>query len=476
MRALLSTTQHLLHLDLDTRAVTVLQNSAPEYYGITWKPGSDGLVLSHSGVDHATLQTLEDYAHSEQGWLSFPGGRTVGFLSAPHQIQWCSDGRVVTTNTGRNRLVAIDAGRPGHFQEAGLSDGRWDRLSLEGPFGDHLNSVFEADGRLYAMAHGYAQGSRLAIFSYPELQLLSVEPVPGRTGLHNIFVGDGLRLSCHSEAAALVDLARNEILWEAGTSIYTRGLAVTDDLVLVGESARTGRDLRRSSLSGLWVLDRRTWRTVDYFPLGPFGAVNEVRVIDVPDHAHHGTPLVDPDRLLETLAYETVRTERMTRSEAAAAALGQWRDFDLALGASEAGEGGWRHGRDGLTIMTRRPGRPQPWHFDYALEPGGHLSVIADYAGHGGDGDMIAFLMQLNDNGAQLSEWHERGSGWERQGVIVGSGLPAAGRARVHIVGERFELEVDGRLLHAQDLPSTASDRLCGLRWLTASVRPVGAN
>lgn len=472
MRVLVSTTQHLLHLDVETRGVTVLHSAEPEYYGITWKPGSDGLVLSHSGIDNATLLHLEAYAHSERGWISFPGGRTALFLSQPHQILWCSDDRVVTTNTGRNRLVALDVERPGHYQEAGLSESRWDRLALEGPFGDHLNSVFERDEKLYAVAHGHSTGSRLVVFSYPDMRLISADPVPGRTGLHNIYVEGSLQLSCHSEAASLVDLSGQTILWEAGTPIYTRGLAVTDKFVLVGESAKTGRDLRRSSLSGLWLIDRRTWRAVDYFALGPYGAVHEVRVIDVPDFAHHGTPLANPERLLADTAYERTRSDRLARSAAASASSAVWCDFDLLAGTNEADQDGWRHGAEGLTIVTRRRGGPCRWSVDYELRPGGHLSVIYDYDGKGGDTNMTALLMQARGNVADLEEWQESGSGWKQGALLAGGKLKSRGRLTVSIDANQIAIESEGRSVFQRALPAGVSDRHVGLRWTDASVRP----
>lgn len=472
MRVLVSTTKHVLHLDVEYRAVTVLRSDEPEYYGITWRPGSDGLVLSHSGVDHASMITLEDYALSEQGWLSFPGGSTMRFLSAPHQILWCSDGRVVTSNTGRNRLVALDMERPGYYQEAGLSESRWDRLGLEGPFGDHLNSVFERDGKLYAIAHGHSTGSRLAVFSYPDMRLISADSVPGRTGLHNIYVEGSLQLSCHSEAASLVDLGSQTILWEAGTPIYTRGLAVTDKWVLVGESAKTGRDLRRSSLSGVWLIDRRTWRAVDYFALGPYGAVHEVRVVDEPDFAHHGTPLANPERLLDHTAYEQMRSDRLARSEAASASSAIWRDFDLLSGSNEATQDGWRHGREGLTIVTRRRGAERRWSVDYELRPGGHLSVIYGYDGKGGDANMTALLMQPRGDVADLQEWQENGSGWKSGALLASGKLRSRGRLTVALEADQIAIESEGHTVIKRSLPAGAPDRHVGLRWIDASVRP----
>ena len=474
MRALVSTMQQLLHVDLATREVVVLDNDRPEYYGITWEPGSDALILSHSGIDNATLLSLEAYATSEKGWLSFPGGKTETFLSQPHQIQWCSDGRVVATNTGRNRLVAIDPRKRGQFQEAGLSESRWDRLGIGGPYGDHLNSVFEHDGKLYAIANGHAQGSRLAIFTYPDMTLVSSDPVPGRTGLHNIFVtSQGQQLSCHSEAAALVDLTSGSMIWEAGTPIYTRGMAATDDFIFLGESAKTGRDLRRSSMSGLWMIDRKTWRTSDYFPLGPYGAVHDVRIIDEVDHAHHGTPLRNAEQFRGTTAHDTFRKHKLARSEAAQATRRQWAGYDIVLGTAETDLAGWKHSHDGLTIATRQRSAADIWEFDYAIEPDGHLSVIVDYNGSGGDSGMTAFLAQSSGAKADLTEWREAGAGWTAVRGLQSQKLPTRGRAKITCKNGRFTMSVDNALVHSCTLPPSALAHLTGIRWLKASVRPV---
>lgn len=97
----------------------------------------------------------------------------------------------------------------------------------------------------------------------------------------------GTKISCHSENGSVIDLDTQLAVWESGAEIYTRGLAATQDYVLIGESQKTGRDLRRSSLGGIWILDRKSWKPVDHIYLGPYGAVNESRVLDVADDAHH---------------------------------------------------------------------------------------------------------------------------------------------------------------------------------------------
>ena len=128
MLALVATPRFLLLVDLESRRVSVIEDGRQEYYGITWRPGGDQLILSHSGLDNESLVDLESYALSEVGWISAGPLHSSRFLSQPHQILCGPDGRVICTNTGRNSVVVIDPARPGHYQETQLHPDRWDRL------------------------------------------------------------------------------------------------------------------------------------------------------------------------------------------------------------------------------------------------------------------------------------------------------------------------------------------------------------
>ncbi len=67
MKAVVSTPLYLLLVDIETHQVELIESDRPEYYGISWVPGSSELVLGHSGVDNATLRVLADYAMSRWG-------------------------------------------------------------------------------------------------------------------------------------------------------------------------------------------------------------------------------------------------------------------------------------------------------------------------------------------------------------------------------------------------------------------------
>jgi hypothetical protein len=484
--ALVTTTAHLVAVDLESRAVLPLESHRGEYYGISWFAGADELVCSHSGLNNADLVDIASYADSEKGWISAGTFNSRRFLSQPHQICCAGDGRVVCTNTGRNVITVLDPARPNTYQEAGLTEARWDRLSPEQAIGDHLNSVFLRGDRLFVIAHRHSKGSALGTFSYPELELLSIEPLDARTGLHNIWItGEGQRISCHSDAGSLIDLDARAALWESGAGGFTRGLAAGDDFVVVGDSRKSGRDLRRSSMSGLWLLDRRTWRTVDYICLGPFGCVNEVRLLDVPDHAHHGIPFAGLDRLLDRGPWQApaqaLAIERLESARLAHQAQALWSGYDQTLGSPETlPDGARRAGQDSLCLaLCHREPSPPSLSFDYALDaqPGtAHVSAVLGYAGTGNDTNMAALLQPTGPSEAALSAWRHDGKEWSRLPDIDIDKLPLTGTLEVSSSPAEAVLKVDGRQrvrVSAATLGLEDCSRGLGIRWWgQASVRP----
>ena len=478
--AIVATTRFLLIVDLEKKKVTPLEGHRPEYYGVSWQPGSMSLTLSHSGLDNASLVDISTYAQSEVGWISQGNVSSPPFLSAPHQVICASDGRVVSANTGRNVISVIDLAKPGHYQEAGISAARWDRLSLTNIIGDHLNSVYEKNGFLYVIAHRHSKGSALATFSYPDLKLIELKEVHNRSGLHNIWVNEERQqISCHSEAGSVIDLVTNEVLWAAGSPIYTRGLAATNEIVLVGESQKTGRDLRSGSMSGLWIIDRNTWKAIDYLCLGPYGAVHEVRLLNVPDEAHHQHPFAGTENLLNQSLLSSMRNQRMSASHATEKAS-VWKNFDLIFGAPITDESGSRYA-DGnnLCLVVQKPYPTQniaSLKFSYILDQSAaqsHVSCVIDYKGNGGDTNMTALLIQPVGDKAQLSLWNQDGLAWSVTAGVSVRDLPISGHVIMTMNETSVDLNINGvKVITLPTKQFHIEDGTLGIRWIGAHIKP----
>lgn len=478
--AIVATVNYLLLVDLSTKQITPIESHRPEYYGISWFPRGKELLLSHSRLDSAGLVDAASYIQSEIGVLSFGKEASEGFLSAPHQILCASDGRIVCANTGRNAVSVFDFKRPGFLQEARLSPSRWDRIDGN-LVGDHINSVFEKDGRLYVLAHGHDKGSTLATFTYPDLELVTTKPVSGFTGLHNVWVDDDSRvMCCHSNAGALIDAENGKILWESGTPSYTRGLAVSSDFILVGDSEKAVRDQRRHSAGGLWMLDRRTLQVLDYFPLGPFGAVHEVRLLNGVDYAHHGHPFGGLDALLQRRLYRKLAKRKIEASRKASDLRDVWRGFENIFGVSTLSDRGARvTDHENLCLITQPASMGESeWDlkFGYSLatnSPGAHVSAVA-YRGNGYDTDMCALLINaIDDRHAGLHLWHHVDGAWTILSTLDVGDLPLEGEARLHADLTGVELFIDKKsvaVVPIEQFPWQQAQ--FGIRWLGGMIFP----
>jgi hypothetical protein len=141
------------------------------------------------------------------------------------------------------------------------------------------------------VAHNFNRGSYILELDWPTIEEKERRRVRDATGIHNLWIDEtGRFIARDSNNGSLIDANTSETLWYGRSGGYTRGLAATDEAILVGHSEISPRASRRFSETGLWVLDRN-FRMLDYQYLGHFGAVQDIRIVDVPDLCHHGKPL-----------------------------------------------------------------------------------------------------------------------------------------------------------------------------------------
>jgi hypothetical protein len=292
VKALVSTSEYVLYVDCGTGLVKVIESQRRNYYGISWWGNSEYPVLSHSQAPVNLLETMEDYVNSDRGYLSFGDEKTQDFLSCPHQILCAPNGWVVAANTGKNRVTIYKADKQ-FYKDIRLNEIDWDRKGRNALCGEHINSVYLKNDRLYVLAHAFKNQSYVLEYSFPEIQLLGRHDVNNRSGCHNIFIdASGNYITCDSERGQLVDIRTNEVIW-SDPGCYLRGLAATSEVYIIGDSEIVSRNARISSQTGLWLVDRKKLKTLDFIPLGQYGACNEVRVLDVPDEAHHGRRFIN---------------------------------------------------------------------------------------------------------------------------------------------------------------------------------------
>ncbi|MGH7844734.1 MAG: DUF4915 domain-containing protein [Candidatus Binatia bacterium] len=184
-------------------------------------------------------------------------------LAEPHDITW--DGKhFVIISTLTNTVLWITS--------AGEIAKRW-RAPGEGDAW-HLNSLLLRDDQILVTAFGKFHKHREWADKLSIHSGLVFDPITGAailTGLdapHHPRFLDGAWIVCNSATHELLELngSTGAVVRRLLLSGWTRGIAVTDDLLFVGESANRS-DFNPGSHASIAVVDRKAWAVVDRLPL-----------------------------------------------------------------------------------------------------------------------------------------------------------------------------------------------------------------
>ncbi len=475
MKALVATVNCLLLVDLQTKFVKIIESNRPEYYGISWWGNTDSLVLSHSGLANDSLVDMETYICSEKGYLSFGKPTTQPFLSQPHQILCAPNHWVITTNTGRNCVTLYDPSN-GFYKDIRVNDVNWDRLDRDNTCGEHFNSIYLKNNRLYVLAHRFKKVSEVLEFSYPDCVLIEKYITKQRSGLHNIWVDDaGNMLACNSNSGELIELKTNETLWTPAISYYSRGLAATTDIIVVGDSQNTARANRSTSPSELWIIDRKTFMTLDHISLGPFGSVHEVRLVDVPDEAHHNTIFAGLDNLEKNIeARQCPGNNKLKQSQTCQANRHLLQNFDYVANSWIMNEEEWLAPKDeGFTLALAKETFSDNYtaSLDYffpesATLSSQNISLVVGYRGSD-DTNMIAILIlhAKGDENACVALWINTSGIWEPQCILIPE-VPKQGKLSVSRQGNKLVITCNDFSPVTKKLDSKTLDGAVGVRCL----------
>jgi hypothetical protein len=271
MLLLISTPLHILLVDVESKQVSTLRSGDGYYYGISYQ--NETFVLSHTG-----------------GYLQYFGAgkkatRTENHLLQPHQVEWI-DNYVLVANTGRNCVTVFDE-RGSLCNDIYLNDIRWDDKD-RGRFGNHFNSVHRFGEKVYVVAHNYERPSEVWELSWPGLQVLGATPSEAAWA-HNVWPSEIGLVVCDSKNGGLYDVLSNTTIWKSDEeNAITRGLAASDDYIFVGYSMINERKNRYWKNGGVWIVDRKTLKTIDKITFLGSGDVHEIRLVGLPDACHNG--------------------------------------------------------------------------------------------------------------------------------------------------------------------------------------------
>jgi len=296
MILILSTPLAIYSYNLNSGKLRILATGEGEYFGITWDNSS--IFLSHSNIDNASLETENDYRNSNKGYIkmySDNGSYVVtSGLAMPHQILMDSLNRLLSTNTGLNSIIVTDNANKKLFI-CKLNDIDCEVINGE-KVGNHINSFYENNDHLFVVAHNNGRNSDVYELNLHSLDVIKIHHTQAEWA-HNVWICEHGMLICDSKNGSLYEVYSGETVWKADESpIITRGLAATDDYIIVGRSEYGNRWSRKWSDGGLWILDRNSLKTIDIIKLPRTGCINELRLVGLNDSCHKA-PVLDEDKL-----------------------------------------------------------------------------------------------------------------------------------------------------------------------------------
>ncbi len=191
-----------------------------------------------------------------------------------HQIQYCQ-GYIYLTDTGHNCIQRINC-------DTLRSQGIIPNAEKFGSDIDHINSLFIDDGKLYV---GCLEGT-VYVYDLDTLRLIREHEFPKE--LHNLFILDNELLSNYSSEGVIVD-ATGKPLFKVGA--YNRGIILTDEYLLVGQSAVLETERRGGVDPGyIMIFDRTTKEKIGQVELPGIGQLMEIRCLNQRDYAHYAKP------------------------------------------------------------------------------------------------------------------------------------------------------------------------------------------
>ena len=272
MTFLVSTSQQIVLIDTNQKAVYRVHSGKGLYYGLALRrgrviaacrnrqPSSDD---SERPEERGSLLFFDERLHVEKEVQPpFP-------LRDLHGIASIDD--TIWVTCAFDNLVAI-------FDPDTQNWTKW--YPAEDPVArdrdvHHFNTIAEIDGQLVLLAHNWGS-SHVRFYDYSSLELESVRPLGLQA--HNLFFVDGSLATCSSGEGLLV----SESGWRIRTGAFPRGFASDAQVRVVGLSRNASRD-QRPVVDGVVRIFDGAWRFETDYVLSGVGMILDILPVSV-DH------------------------------------------------------------------------------------------------------------------------------------------------------------------------------------------------
>jgi len=238
-----------------------------DYYGITWAKGR--LFVTHGEWPSSLLE----YDSSGKILNRFLPPKNHIQMFRAHQIT-SIDNHIIITSTLNDTLFRFD-----------IKTEEWDYFSIiesnfkriYAPDKHHLNSVWYSDKKLYLILNNKGE-SALNIYDYPQMSLIESKILGQK--VHNVWKMKDQIWFCNSGDGTV----RSEKGEKITVGHWSRGVALSEDYLVLGASGLGGRNARRDKESIVHVFDAKSLKPLNKFYVT--GNINEIRMVGTQDKSH----------------------------------------------------------------------------------------------------------------------------------------------------------------------------------------------
>ena len=271
----------IFRINTSTMDIRKIHSGSGMYYGITWHNDDLYVVARNSSYD---------YKLGDERILIFNKDFDyVGYMD--HQFVDCGlheilinpdDGRLWLTASLKNKILIISNESCDEFYP--------NPLKVDIDF-NHFNSLF-FDGNMFITAHNKGiSDSEIWEVSPNTLEVIDKYPMKECTCSHCCFKMDGKLATCASAQSSVKNIDGEPLLTSDFIG-YTRGIAITDTEIAVGDSAIADHGNRTNADGWIHIFDRQSMSLKHKIHFPNIGQIAEIRSLNEKDYRHWPDPFL----------------------------------------------------------------------------------------------------------------------------------------------------------------------------------------
>jgi hypothetical protein len=281
MKIIATTFKSVLVIDLNDEKIHRIHEGAGVYYGITWDK-ERLFVASRFGYKDELGQVERVAIFNKKlrfsGYLSGANDKNAGY----HAIQYDPKfGNLWITAPHQNKIIIL-----------GLKSGKRHEIYPNeekiGKNWNHFNSVTLHKRYMMINAHngiGVSRTGQVYFCNRKDFSLSHIVDMKTSSHTHNCFIFKKELYTCSSDTGLIVN-RDGKPLRPGRLKGYNRGIAISDKVLLVGESARAAREDRVNADGFIHIYDIWKLNLIKTISLPKCGQILSIRILDRRDRHH----------------------------------------------------------------------------------------------------------------------------------------------------------------------------------------------